>query len=177
MVLFFLSSSASSRAELQAAIDAAAAARRQTTAAVARADAADAFAAGNQVLLAQAESERRAAVTQRDHWKSRFTSASLVAPDTCAPVILAADSAISSAEKAAAASEVKVALLQASVDSLRSAYAILRPPVINLVAATAKLEHVAKPKFALRRGPALSVGVDPTGAPRLTLGFSLCWCK
>lgn len=163
------------------------------SAAVSGQKAAEAFAAANQLLVFGIQEEldsakARAASAQRrlESSKVKFVVAAAAAPDTCGPVIAAADSALAAADTTIAAdsaalraSERARGILQSSLDSVRSAARTLAPATINVSAALDNLERASHQPFYLRLLPhpgfGASYGIDAGGIPHLVTGFTLGW--
>lgn len=180
-------------AELASAKADADSARAVAASAVVSAKAAETFAAANQLLVANAQAEtdsakRKAAVLEQLLKKARtgFQVVADAAPDTCAPVIAAANAALAASDSLAgvraaalASSEKAREILQASVDSLRASAARLVPATVTLSAATLTLERKSQPSFFTRIKPrvgfGLAAGADALGQPHLIAGMTLGW--
>lgn len=130
----------------------------------------------------------RAEAATRDAASARrsFSSAASSAPDTCTPVVVAAQAALSkqdSVEKelreALNHSRVIEQRLQQSVDTLLPALTRLQTSAGNLVAADKKLANAARTSLLVRLlphpGAGVAFGLDPLGQPRLVTGFTLSW--
>lgn len=187
----------STDATIQALKDDAKTARAEASFAVSKSKAAEAFATSQIEIVTTLQKQRDAAAARAAKSEKRsialdaqFHTLAAAAPDTCGPVIAAADSAlavkdsiIAEKDTALAAADTIAARLRLSVDSLRQANANLIPATEFLAstqaALAAKLTH--REPFYIRIVPhlgfGLAAGVDALGTPHLIAGITLGWSK
>jgi len=161
-------------------------ARKDVMAAVARAKIVE---SDNRVLKARADSalataakmERVAVAAKQDYAaaKQALFKAALAAPDTCGPVVLAAQQALTEADSVIAARDYELAASLAAdsadrkrADDAEAALVDLRKPATALVVAM-------KPSIWRRLRPELQAGivggVDVTGKPNAVVGVGFGW--
>lgn len=134
------------------------------------------------VAKTRADSAQHAA----DHFRGALSQIVKVAPDTCKPIIVTADSALAAdsasiraLHTAAVADSTQIAVLTDSRDSLTSALVTLRTASKALVSADKQLAKAAKPSLLLRLLPHPGVnitgGVDRHGKLNAVAGISAGW--
>lgn len=115
--------------------------------------------------------------------RASYKTVAAIAPDTCRPIVISADSALAAADSAQAALRVALAasqrseqLLQIAVDTLVPALQTLRSTATTLVKADTKLaRRTLLSRLVPHVGGGIAFGIDATGAPRLITGVTLGW--
>jgi len=132
-------------------------------------------------LIAASKAERVAVAAKADLRESKqaLFKAALAAPDTCGPIVLAAQQALNDADSVIAAREHELAASLAAdsadrkrADDAEAALSELRKPAMALVTAT-------KPSFWRKLRPELHAGVtggiDAHGKPNVVVGIGAGW--
>lgn len=161
--------------------------RALVAAAVARADSAAQVAAELRAVTdsalaqaARADSAARAVGQRSDSVRVVYRRVAVLAPDTCAPVVAAADSALAAADSVAGALRTLAAshedAARAAIERADVSEAALR----DVRAAAGRLERAARPSLLSRLTPkpglGLAAGVNvATGRPAAVLGATLAW--
>jgi len=130
----------------------------------------------------------RAAAADRKATQARsdFAAVAGAAPDTCAPVIAAAETVFvalksinSALSDALQSNDSTIAHLSAALDTTQHALSSLRSAATTLVVADARLANSTKAPWYSRLlphpGVGVSAGIDPAGHFRVITGFSLGW--
>jgi len=174
------------RDEAQKAVAAAVLAQKQadasTRVAAAYQLAADSAVAAEHRAELHADSAARAVVRLR----SSFAEKAKTAPDTCRPVIAAADSTIAALDStvqgltsALRSSQEARSDLQTALDTTRAALARTKASDADLIRATSVLIKASHTPFYLRLLPhpgiSSTAGVDIHGKPNIVTGLSLGW--
>jgi hypothetical protein len=178
---------AAARAVEQVALDQAVVAQKHADAAdkfaAAQKDSADAAKRAGAIAQARADSAQHAA----DHYRGAFSQLAKVAPDTCKPVIVIADSAlaadsvtIAGLRNVIASDTAAIRHLEYSRDSLRVALTQMETAGKNLAKASIQLVKASKTPFWLRILPKPSLGcaagLDPhNGRPASACGITAGW--
>lgn len=145
---------------------------------------------GLQAQVVALSSQRDAAISRAasarhtaDRLTAKLSALASVAPDTCSPVIITADSALAAKDSVIAADSVALQhsvaasqKLQLAVDTLTSALAELRVPATTLVKAETKASRW-RTVSALLPHPigGIYLGVDADGKPHTIVGIGLGW--
>jgi hypothetical protein len=130
--------------------------------------------------------QAKVAVKRETELRQVYDSVSAMAPDTCAPVIAAADSALAVAGSAVEALTAAYVDASAANDSLHVANDELRGALIEtqhslsvLNEASGKLVRAAHPSLFShilpRAGLGVAVGLSPAGVPGIVFGVTLGW--
>ncbi len=115
--------------------------------------------------------------------RASYKAAVVVAPDTCKPVIITADSALAAADSvqrqlslALVASQRSEQALQVAVDTLTKANMAMITTTATLIKADTKLAHrTLLSRLVPHVGGGIAFGVDAVGAPHLITGVTLGW--
>ena len=168
-------------------------ARGDTRSALLRADSLAAIAdsaerrADSLVSVAEA-AKKRAVQAESDAaiYRERYRVAALAAPDTCAPALAAADSALAATQSVAEqyrqglAAAIGASLeLQKALDSTQVALSTVEASARRLEAKAAELERASRPslfsRLLPRPGVGVAAGVDRNGKPAAVAGITLSW--
>lgn len=111
---------------------------------------------------------------------ARYDTARATAPDTCGPVIAAADSAIGAAQAEAEMARTGLRIAQEATKEYRAALDTLVPAYERLRAAAVAVDRSARPGFLERITPRFGVGAaagfDPLSRrPAIVVGVTLGW--
>lgn len=102
-----------------------------------------------------------------------------VAPDTCRPIVIYADSALAAKDSEAVELRVALRAAQDATSNYKAGLDTLRGASVSLVSSSKDLLVASKPTFVQRITPHVgfgaAVGVDATGVPRAILGVTLGW--
>lgn len=118
--------------------------------------------------------------------RGAFAAKAAVAPDTCAAVIAAADSALDAADFYADTlrgmifrSQVARFDLERALDTTRAAYVRLQGATVPLRNASVEVVKASKPSLLSRvlphPGLGATAGIDASGRPNVVYGVSLGW--
>lgn len=112
--------------------------------------------------------------------RTKYATAREAAPDTCAAVVQAADSALAAADRTAELLRVALRDTRTVSDSYKAALDSLRPAYERLGAAASAVDRVARPglleRLTPRAGVGVAAGVDPfTHRPAAVIGVTLGW--
>lgn len=168
------------RQSVSAAHDSVAVALAGQVRAVAEAHAAEARADSAHAAAARAERAADALARREAQIVARYRQREGVAPDTCRPVLVLADSALAVADE-------KADSLQNALRTEKGVSAGLRASLDSVIVAAGRteaaatlLDHASRPSWRERLTPRLglgaTVGVNPvTGRPAVAAGLTLGW--